>query len=143
MRILVEPNAHHLQNFGDVAMLQIAVERLDKLWPDATIEVIVDDDALLQAYCPQAVAVPAAGRRAWFAESLIGSRVRDSLPSRLSAIVSSAEANVRRRWPRAAQRALAAKHRAKGDTAADVDRFVSAARSADLLIVSGDRKSTR
>ena len=118
-------------------MLQIAVERLDNLWPDATIEVIVDDDALLQAYCPQAVAVPAAGRRAWFAESLIGSRVRDSLPSRLSTIVSSAEANVRRRWPRAAQRALAAKHKAKGDTAADVDRFISAARSADLLVVSG------
>jgi polysaccharide pyruvyl transferase WcaK-like protein len=137
MRILVEPNAHHLQNFGDVAMLQIAVERLAELWPDATIEVIVDNAGLLQAYCPQAVAVPAAGRRAWFAESLIGSRVRDSLPSRLSAIVSSAEANVRRRWPRAAQRALAAKHKAKGDESDEVDCFVSAVRSADLLVVSG------
>lgn len=137
MRILVEPNAHHLQNLGDVAMLQVAVERLTELWPEATIEVIADEAAPLQSYCPQALTVPAGGRRAWFAESLIGSRVRDALPSRLATSVSAAEANVRRRWPHTAQRVLAAKHKAKRDGAADITSFSSAVLSADLLVVSG------
>ena len=40
MRILVEHGSSQLDNLGDVAMLQVAVERLRALWPSARISVI-------------------------------------------------------------------------------------------------------
>ena len=50
MRILVEPCAHHHLNLGDVAMLQVAVDRLRARWPDAWIGVITDaPDRLAEA----------------------------------------------------------------------------------------------
>lgn len=42
VRILVEPNAHHVLNVGDAAMLQVAVHRLYRLWPTATVEVLTE-----------------------------------------------------------------------------------------------------
>ena len=40
------------KNMGDVAMLQVAVARLLKLWPEARIEVLTDSPAGLARYCP-------------------------------------------------------------------------------------------
>ncbi|MHC4692611.1 MAG: hypothetical protein ACYS67_07705, partial [Planctomycetota bacterium] len=39
MRILVENGSYNMRNQGDIAMLQVAVGRLHKLWPSALIEV--------------------------------------------------------------------------------------------------------
>ena len=54
MRILIDNSGYRLANYGDVAMLQAAVERVTHLWPDATIDVMTADATLLAAYCPQA-----------------------------------------------------------------------------------------
>lgn len=40
MRILVEQSGSQMGNLGDIAMLQVAVERLRALWPSGTISVI-------------------------------------------------------------------------------------------------------
>ncbi len=57
MRILIEHGQYLLVNQGDVAMLQVAVQRLKSLWPEATIHVLTSRPASLAAYCPDVVPV--------------------------------------------------------------------------------------
>ncbi len=57
MRILVEHGSTDLSNLGDVAMLQVTVERLLSLWPDAEIRVITRDGQALATHVPRAVPV--------------------------------------------------------------------------------------
>src|SRR5436309_2163397 len=137
MRILVEPNAHHLENVGDVAMLQVAVERLRELWPSSEISVITDAPELLHRYCPSVLPVPAAGRRAWFGDKLIGNRVHEALPARVAATARRAENRVRAVRPLAAKRMIKTKRRLKGSHSSDLDQFLSSVLSADLVVVSG------
>lgn len=61
-RILIDPSSHHLLNLGDVAMLQVCVERLRELWPAAGIGVVTDAPELLERHCLDVQAVPATGR---------------------------------------------------------------------------------
>src|SRR5258708_3812766 len=52
MRIVVENSAYALQNFGDIAMLQVAVRRFQQMWPDAQIDVLTFSEERLQRFCP-------------------------------------------------------------------------------------------
>lgn len=53
MRILIENSSNQLRNLGDVAMLQIAIERLSQLWPEAELVVITQDAGQLGELFPQ------------------------------------------------------------------------------------------
>lgn len=53
MRILLDPVIHDVRNTGNNAMLQAAVDRLLRLWPDAFIDVVTMSPYLLKQYCPQ------------------------------------------------------------------------------------------
>jgi colanic acid/amylovoran biosynthesis protein len=64
MRILIDPGSHHLLNVGDVAMLQVCVERLRARWPDARIQVLTTAPELLALHCPDVEPLAAAGRYA-------------------------------------------------------------------------------
>lgn len=70
MRILVDNGGYELLNHGDIAMLQIAVQRLKHLWPDAHIEVLTTRPDRLAMYCPEVHALLVQGRSQWFADSL-------------------------------------------------------------------------
>ena len=61
-RILIDPGSHHLLNAGDVAMLQVCVERLRETWPGARIDVLTTAPELLVELCPGVTPLPAAGR---------------------------------------------------------------------------------
>jgi polysaccharide pyruvyl transferase WcaK-like protein len=137
VNILVEPNAHHLENMGDVAMLQIAVERLAERWPEATIRVLTDKPDVLRRFCPAAEPVPAAGRRIWFDESLVGHRLQQALPERFRGFIDAAQHQVRQRRPRAARNALQLKRKLKRLPTETLERFFDAIWTSDLLVVSG------
>jgi colanic acid/amylovoran biosynthesis protein len=137
VNILIEPNAHHLENMGDVAMLQIAVERLAERWPEATIQVLTDKPDVLQRFCPLAEPVPAAGRRIWFDESLVGHRLQRALPQPLGRRIKAAQHHVRQRRPRSARSALTLKRRLKRRPTETLERFFDAIWTSDLLVVSG------
>lgn len=62
MRVLIDPGSHHLLNAGDVAMLQVCVERLRRLVPAVEIAVLTTDPEALAALCPGVVPIDAAGR---------------------------------------------------------------------------------
>lgn len=61
-RVLIDPGSHHLLNAGDVAMLQVCVERLLDSWPGARIDVLTTAPELLAELCPSVTPLPAAGR---------------------------------------------------------------------------------
>lgn len=62
MRIRVENGTHCLHNYGDIAMLGAAIERLGALWPEATLEVVTDRPDRLLACFPGVQPVPASSR---------------------------------------------------------------------------------
>lgn len=136
-RILIEPNAHHLLNMGDAGMLQIAFERLQSLWPHASIEVITDSPERLALYCPAAEAVTAAGRQQWFQDRYLSETLHRILPARWSARLLDAERIVRRRLPLVAEAAIRLTGAMRRENSAPLDRFLGAVRDADLLVVSG------
>jgi polysaccharide pyruvyl transferase WcaK-like protein len=57
MRILVDQSGYELLNVGDVAMLQSCIIRLQRLWPEAEIMVIVRGLERLSAYSEGSLAI--------------------------------------------------------------------------------------
>jgi len=64
-QLLVLPGTHDCANLGDLAMLQVALERLKGLWPAAVLRVLTHDAAALTACCPGVEPVPLRGRNRW------------------------------------------------------------------------------
>jgi polysaccharide pyruvyl transferase WcaK-like protein len=137
IKILVEPSAHHLLNMGDVAMLTVTVRRLRRLWPDASIGVIADEQARLARHCPGVEHVPAAGRRLWFDEPYLGVRTHEALPGSLARRLRDAERLIRRRRPELAAAIVRARRRLKREDRAEFERFLEWVSSADVAVVVG------
>ena len=130
MRILVDNGSYHLLNVGDVAMLQVTVERLNRLWPDATIEVITDRPDLLAEYCPAAMPLISQGRQWFRSRHLFG---------RFSRFVTrQRELQFKCLWPQASRRLFDWKARLKGrKNQKDINHFLEAVFDADLVVASG------
>jgi polysaccharide pyruvyl transferase WcaK-like protein len=136
-RILIEPNAHHLLNLGDVAMLQVAVGRLHSLWPGASISVITDDPVRLAGCCPGTLPVPAAGRRLWFDSNPFTYTLQQMAPRPVSLRLRESERFLRRRTPGAARRLVRARAALGRKDARPLDEFLQAVHDADIFISSG------
>jgi polysaccharide pyruvyl transferase WcaK-like protein len=136
-RILVEPNAHHLLNLGDVAMLQVAVERLAVLWPDASIRVITENPARLARLCPAALPLDATGRRLWFEDHSLTYTLHRLLPRPLSRRLLEIERSLRRRSPRSAERLVRARAALRRESTRPLDEFLAAVADADIILSTG------
>lgn len=68
-------------NMGDVAMLQAGLAHLAKLWPEAKLNVITEWPEKLHQFCPEAIPIPAAGRKLWIGDTLLLGRFAGFLPS--------------------------------------------------------------
>jgi polysaccharide pyruvyl transferase WcaK-like protein len=60
-RIVVGNGSLGMQNYGDVAMLKVAVNRLQHIWPDAIIYVVTDRPDRLKYHCPEAQPISTCG----------------------------------------------------------------------------------
>ena len=65
MRILLDQGVYDVRNKGNVAMLQVALDRLSKIWPNARLEVITLAPHLLKLYCPKAFPVSPDSQYDW------------------------------------------------------------------------------
>jgi colanic acid/amylovoran biosynthesis protein len=136
VRILVDSCAYNCQNVGDLAMLAVAVSRLESLFPASTIEVITNAPQLVRRHCGPVGTVPVHGRRLLLRESLLGP-INRMLPEVVASRWRRAEARFRLKTPRIFERSLRLKARlAERDTSA-ATAFLSAINSADLLVVNG------
>ncbi len=129
MQILVEPGSYSCLNFGDVAMLQVTVERLWELWPEARIRIVTRDCDLLGEYCPGTEGVDEAQRRLWLEGR--------SLPGRMGRRFPRLGRAIWVRWPGLAGSGVRWKRQLRGREAGDPGAFLREIRSADLLVVSG------
>jgi hypothetical protein len=92
MRIIVDTalnaGSAEYSNMGDVAMLQVGVRRLQRLWPSARIEVLTESPADLARFCPEAMSLPRAGRDLWIGDHAIFGGLGRLLPRAASASLS-------------------------------------------------------
>jgi polysaccharide pyruvyl transferase WcaK-like protein len=81
MRILFDPAVYDLRNKGNVALLQVAVDRIRGFWPNANLEIITSGPHLLRLYCPNTLPVSPNGEFDWLAQRSMLNRVLRSAPS--------------------------------------------------------------
>jgi colanic acid/amylovoran biosynthesis protein len=136
-RILVEPNAHHLLNHGDTAMLQVAVERLFALWPGARVQVLTEDPARLERVCPGVVPVDVEGLRVWFEDYAFTHTLHRLLPRSASRRLVEIERLIRRHSPTTALRLIRTRTRLRRSSTRSLEEFVRVAADADLVVSTG------
>jgi colanic acid/amylovoran biosynthesis protein len=136
-RIVVEPSGSHCLNMGDVAMMQVAVARLNELWRHAEIEVVTGRPDLLQRYCPSAVPLAVEARNAWLSgQSLIGG-VHRRLPRGISPALQKLERQLWLRRPAVTDFGVRFKARILRRTIPSPSSFRKRLTGANLLVVSG------
>jgi len=126
-------------NMGDVSMLQVAVERLHKLFPKACIEVLTDSAENLARFCPAATPLDNRGRALWFANGVLLGRYTDLAPRWFLALLVGFKRIIRSRCPHFLKAILIRKlkHRNRPTEAEAVKAFVRGLQQADLLLISG------
>jgi polysaccharide pyruvyl transferase WcaK-like protein len=137
VNIIVDAGTRDCRNVGDVAMLQVAVERLGVMVPGATIYVLIEDAVELKRHCPSAVPLSHAGREAWFDNQSLSGRVYNLLPQAGRALVQGGHRYVRNWWPSTHASALLLKERVRGRSTEPLREFLSTMAKADLLVFCG------
>jgi polysaccharide pyruvyl transferase WcaK-like protein len=137
MNILVEPSDYILLNMGDISMLQVAVARLNALWPNANIKVLSDDANTLKLYCPRAEPLVMDGRRTWFAEGCLFGRLSHGRPRPVTNRFLQLERYLRRRWPSLAESVMRRTTPPRGVGGKHLIDFLDAIATADIVVVSG------
>lgn len=135
-RVYIEPGSHDVLNLGDIAMLQVCVERLEELLPGASIGVITGAPERLARHLPGVEPIPASGMYTWLdtpwkggAYSVLFRRSRELLRRASRVAAASGE--------QTARAALRAEMVAREPLADDVRAFLSWLLAADAVVVSG------
>lgn len=137
MRILVDSGCYDLCNMGDVAMLQVAVDRLNKLWPKAMIEVITNKPSILSQLCPKTCAVQGDGRHIWFHNRNILGKLYKLLPEKMETSIAKIEQLSRRFYPTVYSSLVQFKLKMRRKNIDAMNDFLGAFTNADLLVISG------
>jgi polysaccharide pyruvyl transferase WcaK-like protein len=142
MRVIVatglNTGAAEYKNMGDVAMLQVAVNRLLELWPAGRIEVLTESPSHLARYCPGATPLPREGCRCWVADHIILGRFHQFLPIWVSARLSALKRILKMRWPALLELLIRLRLSfRRDDRRRDFESFLEALKKTDLLVVCG------
>ncbi len=147
MRIIVEtalnPGKAEYGNMGDISMLQVAVIRLQKLWPSANIEVFTESPENLAKYCPGTIPLARSGRDLWIGDrySFLFTRFYKYFPNWIKNSLSSLINVLELRWPALLRSIIRLRvilqNQGKGKIRDDLISFLEAFESAELLVVCG------
>lgn len=136
MRIFIDNSGYDLLNVGDVAMLQVLVNRLNTRFPEARLYIPTNSPARLSIFCPKAHPVEVNSR-----EILLGAPIsaRMRFHPRLSRTLATYERHLRRRKLQAtnfsAQRYNS--YSRVYETQHSITSLSEALRSADIVLGSG------
>lgn len=134
--ILLDPSGSQCHNFGDLAMLHVAVARWRALWPSARIAVMTEAPEVLTATIPGVIPVEIRGRSIWLHSHVLG-RLHRRLPGRTPARLEAHERRLKMKAARSLEAALSLKYRIAGQDASRVAHFLHWVRSADIVAVTG------
>jgi len=137
VRIVVDTGTYDYSNMGDVAMLQVAVIRLKKLWPTASIEIFSEAPNTLPIYCPEAKPLPCYGRHLWFSDHVLLGRYHRFLPKTVSLSLTALKRAFGRRWPAFVGTLIHLRFGLRGTQNDDTRDFLNSMASADLIVVTG------
>jgi polysaccharide pyruvyl transferase WcaK-like protein len=143
MRIVIQTGLglgiHAYGNMGDVAMLQVAVTRLMRLWPSASLEVLTESPVDLATYCPGTKPLASAGKRLWIGEDILLGRYSRLLPKWTINRLIGWKRNLGLKWPGILRLIIISKLKLrKQDTEINaVMAFADAIKKADLVVVCG------
>ena len=131
--------AAEYKNLGDVAMLQVAVARLLRLWPTASIEVLTESPSNLARYCPGARPLPRAGCMCWVGDRVLLGRYHQLLPQWVSSLLSVWKRFLGRQWPALLELLVSLRLALRDGSGrrGDFKVFLEALKNADLLVVCG------
>jgi polysaccharide pyruvyl transferase WcaK-like protein len=126
-------------NMGDVAMLQVGVRRLQRLWPSAQIEVLTESSLNLERFCPGTKPLPRDGRDLWIGNYAIIGGVDRLLPRAASKGLSELGRACRLRYPSTFRLLvdLRLAIRDRRNARPSVQAFLEAMERADLFVVCG------
>ncbi len=139
MRILLDNSSYHLRNLGDIAMLQIAEQRLRELWPNASIKVFTDEPILLNNYCPSVQPLSSRGRAIWFNKPKLFAilQINNHIPSLFYKRLLWLDEMIRHRYPLFALYLVQWGRRFRKIDYMDINEFRISLSKADLVISSG------
>jgi polysaccharide pyruvyl transferase WcaK-like protein len=126
-------------NMGDISMLQVAIARLQKLFPAACIEVLTDSAANLVRFCPAARPLDNRGRALWFANGVLLGKYSNFTPRWFMDLLVMSKKTFRSRCPKLLT-AIVNRRLKLQNRPADVDAvtaFTRALQDADLLLICG------
>jgi colanic acid/amylovoran biosynthesis protein len=123
-------------NLGDVAMLQVMVNQLRTLWPDASLEVITNVPEKLAIQCPGTKPVSYMGRYSWVGEDYLLGKLHRRLPESLSREPAKLKRTLGRYSPALVKSVIRLKAQLR-HIEGDPGTFLEALEGADLVIVSG------
>jgi colanic acid/amylovoran biosynthesis protein len=142
MRVLVYPGTEDCLNLGDVAMAQVAVRRLQTLWPGGLVQVFTDNPGALEEHCPGAMPVPLDGLRFWANRRALLGRACELLPAAASRKLVHLRERMRRKWPVMLAAAMRAGLRLRGDRKDPVGAFWGAVAGVDVVVACGQASLT-
>ena len=67
-RFLLESGTYQIDNIGDIAMLQVAVQRIKARWPGSHIDVVTEQPERLKRVLPEVEPMPASS---WFRQPIV------------------------------------------------------------------------
>jgi len=126
-------------NMGDISMLQSAVDRLHKLFPDARIEVLTDSAENLARFCPAATPLDNAGRSILFGSGVLLGKYTASAPTWLVDLLLRFKRTIGSKFPELLKTTAvwSLKFRNRPEKAEVVTAFAHALQNADLLLICG------
>lgn len=126
-----------MANFGDIAMLRMAVERLLEHRPDARIAVITSDETAMKKILPRARAVCPRGRSMWLDPSCQFGRIYKKLPRLVTRPFRIAADWIQRRHPEFGLQLCRWHFRHMPRELELVEGYLEELRRADLVMVTG------
>jgi polysaccharide pyruvyl transferase WcaK-like protein len=142
MKIFIEHSGHELLNHGDTAMLQTAVNRLKKKWPQSNIRILTKSNERLNKYCPGTIAINPDTRVAYRKLSplrIFPDRLLTFFPRILKEIILNVDYHFFKSIPRCHQ-AMVAIRKKKRIKDADIKKayeYFNSVTSSDMVIATG------
>jgi polysaccharide pyruvyl transferase WcaK-like protein len=126
-------------NMGDISMLQVAVDRLRFLLPDARIEVLTDSAENLLRFCPAAVPLDNRGRTLWFSNAVLPESLRKLTPQWGINLLVQLKRMIRSQYPDRLKAMLVKRceRRNRQKDAESVATFTNALDEASLVFICG------
>ena len=141
MRILIENSCYEIKNIGDWAMLEVALQRIHTMFPEAELLVFTTNPVSLRRYFPEATPITPEikdqGLRLWCQPWNILGGLHKLLPKVTHSILSSVEDTLRRRFPRLARLWIIYRFKKRGLSTEPMDRLLALITSVDYVICTG------